>query len=87
MMAGPSPVTARAFWTVMAGRGEIRPETLSREHDECQLVRTIASGISRGTESLVFEGRVPPSQYQSMRAPLMAGSSRSQTWTSQDYSA
>ena len=73
MMAGPSPVTARAFWTVMAGRGEIRTETLSRERDECQLVRTIASGISRGTESLVFEGRVPPSQYQSMRAPLMAG--------------
>jgi threonine dehydrogenase-like Zn-dependent dehydrogenase len=73
MMAGPSLVTARAFWTVMAGRGEIRSETLSREREDCQLVRTIASGISRGTESLVFEGRVPPSQYQSMRAPLMAG--------------
>jgi threonine dehydrogenase-like Zn-dependent dehydrogenase len=37
------------------------------------LVRTLASGVSRGTEALVFAGRVPPSQYQTMRAPLMAG--------------
>jgi threonine dehydrogenase-like Zn-dependent dehydrogenase len=40
---------------------------------ECQLVHTIVSGISRGTESLVFDGRVPPSQHHAMRAPLMAG--------------
>ena len=37
------------------------------------LVRTLASGVSRGTEALVFAGRVPPSQYQAMRAPLMGG--------------
>ena len=36
-------------------------------------VRTLASGISRGTEALVFAGRVPPSQYAAMRAPLMGG--------------
>ena len=36
-------------------------------------VRTLASGISRGTEALVFAGRVPRSQYAAMRAPLMAG--------------
>jgi threonine dehydrogenase-like Zn-dependent dehydrogenase len=65
--------TALAFWAVTAGRGEIRSELLPPEHDECQLVHTIVSGISRGTESLVFEGRVPPSQHQAMRAPLMAG--------------
>jgi threonine dehydrogenase-like Zn-dependent dehydrogenase len=37
------------------------------------LVRTLASGVSRGTEALVFAGRVPPSQYAAMRAPLMGG--------------
>jgi threonine dehydrogenase-like Zn-dependent dehydrogenase len=37
------------------------------------LVRTLASGVSRGTEALVFAGRVPPSQYQAMRVPLMGG--------------
>jgi threonine dehydrogenase-like Zn-dependent dehydrogenase len=37
------------------------------------LVRTLASGVSRGTERLVLEGRVPPGQREAMRAPLMAG--------------
>jgi len=37
------------------------------------LVRALHSGISRGTESLVFHGRVPPTEYQRMRAPLQDG--------------
>lgn len=37
------------------------------------LVRALYSGISRGTESLVFAGRVPPSQYRAMRAPFQEG--------------
>jgi len=37
------------------------------------LVRTQCSGISRGTESLVFRGRVPASQYESMRCPFQDG--------------
>lgn len=64
---------ALAFWTAATGRGELRPETLAVTAD-CLLIRTLASGVSRGTESLVFGGRVPPSQYAAMRAPLMAGS-------------
>lgn len=37
------------------------------------LVRTRWSGVSRGTESLVFSGRVPPSEFTRMRAPFQAG--------------
>jgi threonine dehydrogenase-like Zn-dependent dehydrogenase len=37
------------------------------------LVRALASGVSRGTESLVFMGRVPASQYRAMRCPFQAG--------------
>lgn len=37
------------------------------------IVRTIWSGVSRGTERLVFEGRVPPSEYERMRAPFQEG--------------
>ncbi len=66
-------VTARAFWTVAPGRGEIRAEALHAPGDGEARVRTLASGISRGTEALVFAGRVPPSQHAVMRAPLMAG--------------
>ena len=63
-------MAARAFWTIAPGVGELRREALGAEG---VLVRTLASGISRGTEATVFQGRVPPSQYQAMRAPLMGG--------------
>ncbi len=63
---------ARAFWTIAPGQGEIRTETLWPQPGQLR-VRTLASGISRGTESIVFAGRVPPSQYATMRAPLMSG--------------
>ncbi len=37
------------------------------------LVRALYSGISRGTEALVFRGEVPASQYDAMRAPFQEG--------------
>jgi len=37
------------------------------------LIRTVYTGISRGTENLVFTGKVPPSQYATMRAPFQDG--------------
>jgi 2-desacetyl-2-hydroxyethyl bacteriochlorophyllide A dehydrogenase len=64
---------SRAFWIVAAGRGEIREEPLSAATDGDVVVRTLYSGISRGTESLVFAGRVPETEYQRMRAPFQAG--------------
>jgi threonine dehydrogenase-like Zn-dependent dehydrogenase len=37
------------------------------------MVRTLFSGVSRGTETLVFRGAVPPTQYLAMRAPFQEG--------------
>jgi threonine dehydrogenase-like Zn-dependent dehydrogenase len=37
------------------------------------VVRTLYTGVSRGTETLVFRGGVPPSQYTTMRAPFQDG--------------
>ncbi|HVV57800.1 MAG TPA: zinc-binding alcohol dehydrogenase [Gaiellaceae bacterium] len=37
------------------------------------VVRTLRSGISRGTETLVFRGGVPPEQHARMRAPFQDG--------------
>jgi threonine dehydrogenase-like Zn-dependent dehydrogenase len=37
------------------------------------VVRALHSGISRGTETLVFRGEVPPSQHAAMRAPFQEG--------------
>jgi hypothetical protein len=44
---------ARAFWTVAAGRGEIREEPLAAPDFGDVVVQTAYSGISRGTELLV----------------------------------
>jgi 2-desacetyl-2-hydroxyethyl bacteriochlorophyllide A dehydrogenase len=64
---------ACAYWIVAPGHGALRETELAPPGDGETLVRTLASGISRGTEALVFHGRVPPDQYVSMRAPLMGG--------------
>ena len=65
--------TVRQFWIRSAGQGEIVSADLPPRQDDEVLVRTLYSGISRGTESLVFRGDVPPSQYESMRAPFQEG--------------
>lgn len=66
-------VTSRQFWIQEPGRGEIlRREIPPRRADEV-LVRNLFSGISRGTESLVFHGRVPRSEREAMRAPFQEG--------------
>ncbi len=66
-------VEARAFWLAAPGRGEIRTETLAVPAGDEVLVRARVSAVSRGTEALVFMGRVPPSQYHAMRCPFQAG--------------
>ncbi len=66
-------VLARAFWITEPEQGAILPVALAPPAaDEVQL-KTAFSGISRGTESLVWHGRVPPSQYATMRAPFQEG--------------
>jgi threonine dehydrogenase-like Zn-dependent dehydrogenase len=69
----PAEITARAFWTVAPGQGEIRTETLPPPGPDEVLVRALMSGISRGTEALVFQGRIPASQHEIMRCPFQAG--------------
>ncbi len=72
MSAARNPV-ARALWTVGVSQAEIRAEVVSApEHSEVT-VRTLESGISRGTEALVFGGRVPRSEWARMRCPFQKG--------------
>ena len=65
--------SARAFWVTGIGEGEIRAEQLPEPADGEVLIRTLYSGISRGTETLVFTGAVPVSEYERMRAPFQEG--------------
>jgi NADPH:quinone reductase-like Zn-dependent oxidoreductase len=64
---------ALAFWIVAPGQGELRGERVPEPGPGEILVEALASGISRGTETLVFHGRVPESQRQIMRAPHQVG--------------
>lgn len=60
---------------VYAGPGLVRIERVALPPMAPGLVevRTRFSAISRGSERLVFEGRVPESEYTRMRAPFQAG--------------
>ncbi len=72
----PDAVTqrhGRALWIEETGRCALRQEKLPAECADEVVVRTLYSGISRGTESLVFAGQVPESEYERMRAPHQAG--------------
>ncbi|MFD5221809.1 dehydrogenase [Streptomyces tendae] len=64
---------ARAFWLEAPGRGAIREVELPAPGADEVLVRSLFSGVSRGTETLVFDGRVPENQYTAMRAPFQDG--------------
>ncbi|RDG35670.1 zinc-dependent alcohol dehydrogenase [Streptomyces corynorhini] len=64
---------ARAFWLRSPGHGEIRDVDLPDPASDDVVVRTLCSGVSRGTESLVFRGGVPESQHGLMRAPFQDG--------------
>jgi threonine dehydrogenase-like Zn-dependent dehydrogenase len=69
----PMNRAARAFWLRSPGHGEIRDVTVAAPGPDEVLVRTLYSGVSRGTETLVFDGRVPGSQHTAMRAPFQEG--------------
>jgi len=64
---------ARAFWVTAPGQGALRDEVLRAPGPDEVLVEATFSGISRGTERLVWRGLVPASQHQVMRAPFQAG--------------
>lgn len=65
--------SARAFWLSSPGHGEIRRVDLPEPAEGDVVVRALYSGVSRGTETLVFRGQVPASQHTVMRAPFQEG--------------
>ena len=73
MRVRPELQHPRAFWLCAPGQGEIRPALLPDPGPGEVLVRTLFSGVSRGTETLVFRGEVPQGQRALMRAPFQEG--------------
>jgi NADPH:quinone reductase-like Zn-dependent oxidoreductase len=64
---------SKSLWIERPCEAAVRKSPLSPvKAGECR-VRTLWSGISRGTERLVFEGRVPESEHETMRCPAQEG--------------
>lgn len=64
---------ARAAWVVGPRQVELRDERIADPGPGEVLVRSRFGAVSRGTERLVIEGRVPPELATQMRAPFQAG--------------
>ena len=65
--------TSTAFWVQEPGVGRLRELDLEHPAPGQVRIRTLYSGISRGTEALVFRGEVPASQFRVMRCPFQEG--------------
>src|SRR5215204_7744780 len=64
---------AEALWYVGPERAEIRAEPIAPPRQGEVLVRALYGAVSRGTERLVFAGRVPETEHERMRGPNMGG--------------
>lgn len=64
---------ATALIYVEQRRAVLRQVALPPMAEDMAEVRTLYSALSRGTERLVFEGRVPESEHRAMRAPFQSG--------------
>ena len=73
MAADARDDNASALWYRCPGTVEIRREAIAPPGTGEMRVKTLYSAISRGTESLVFGGRIPAGEFQRMRAPFQAG--------------
>lgn len=62
-----------ALWYVADGRVELRPVDAPAPRAGEARITARYSGISRGTERLVLQGRVPVSEHQRMRCPHQEG--------------
>lgn len=67
------PANAAALWIAAPGVAEIRPAVAPPPRGGNVRVRALVSGISRGTESLVFNGLVPEREWSRMRCPFQEG--------------
>ncbi|MBD8022843.1 zinc-dependent alcohol dehydrogenase [Microbacterium gallinarum] len=64
---------ATAFWVEAPASGALREELVADAQPGEVRVRTLYTGVSRGTESLVFRGEVPETERERMRAPFQQG--------------
>ena len=73
MAISQSEDIVEALWYSAPGAADLREESLPPPGEGDVRIRALFGAVSRGTEALVLAGRVPPSEFERMRAPFMAG--------------
>tara|TARA_B100001778_G_C18562745_1_gene618569 strand:- start:526 stop:1518 length:993 start_codon:yes stop_codon:yes gene_type:complete len=68
-----SKISAESFWVKKRNTSFIKRHTLSIPQKNQALIETIYSGISYGTEKIVYTGSVPKSQRNLMKCPFQEG--------------
>ncbi|MEM8878112.1 MAG: zinc-binding alcohol dehydrogenase [Pseudomonadota bacterium] len=68
-----SALSTSSLWYDGQGGAALRKQDLPDLEDGYLRVRSLFGGLSRGTERLVFTGRVPDTEYARMRCPFQAG--------------
>tara|TARA_B100001564_G_scaffold11381_1_gene9227 strand:+ start:816 stop:1808 length:993 start_codon:yes stop_codon:yes gene_type:complete len=68
-----SKIPAESFWIKKRNASFIKKHSLSIPQNNQALIKTIYSGISYGTEKIVYSGSVPKSQRDLMKCPFQEG--------------
>lgn len=69
----PKAILSQSLWYIAPESAEIRSESLAPLPNQFVRVRALFGALSRGTESLVYRGLVPESEFTRMLAPWMGG--------------
>ena len=70
----PNTIQSQSLWYVAPKQAEIRYQSLAPLPSQFVQVRALFGALSRGTESLIYQGLVPESEFTRMALPWMEGS-------------
>ena len=65
---------SQSFWLIKKNKSKIKTKEIRyNKNNQTVLVKTLFSGISKGTEKIVANGNVHKNQYQLMKCPFQEG--------------
>ena len=67
-------INTQSFWIKKKNDSYIKNHIINPPNRKELLIKTVYSGISYGTEKIVYTGSVPTSQKELMRCPYQEGS-------------
>jgi len=66
-------ISTKSFWIKKSNIGYIKAQKIKPPKRNQVLIKTLYSGISYGTEKIIFNGKVPVNQVKAMKCPYQEG--------------